>query len=99
MKQKKKANRYNVQVLDRAIRILATLSNGTPSTLTQLSEAIGVSDSTTFRLLAILSSHNSVERNEESGGYSLGLACLELARAYLVSSEVRREALLELEGV
>lgn len=97
MKQKQKTNRYNVRVLDRAIRILSTLSDGTPRTLTQLSEAIGVSSSTTFRLLATLSFHNFVQRDEESGGYSLGLACLELARAYLASSDIRREALPELE--
>ena len=65
---KQKTSRYNVRVLDRAIRILSTLSDGTPRTLTQLSEAIGVSSSTTFRLLATLSFHNFVQRNEESGG-------------------------------
>ena len=97
MKQKGKTNRYNVRVLDRAIRILSTLSDGTPRTLTQLSEAIGVISSTTFRLLATLSFHNFVQRNEESGGYILGLACLELAQAYLASSDIRREALPELE--
>jgi IclR family acetate operon transcriptional repressor len=97
VKQKQKNNRYNVRVLDRAIRILSTLSDGTPRTLTQLSEAIGVSSSTTFRLLATLSFHNFVQRNEESGGYSLGLACLELARTYLASSDIRQEALPELE--
>jgi DNA-binding IclR family transcriptional regulator len=97
VKQTKKTNRYNVRVLDRAIRILSTLSDGTPRTLTELSAAIGVSSSTTFRLLATLSFHHFVQRNEESGGYSLGLACLELAQAYLASSDSRREALLELE--
>jgi len=93
----KKTNRYNVRVLDRAIRILSTLADGTPRTLTQLSEALGMSSSTTFRLLATLSFHNFVQRDEESGNYSLGLACLELARAYLASSDIRREALPELE--
>jgi IclR family KDG regulon transcriptional repressor len=97
VKQTKKTNRYNVRVLDRAIRILSTLSDGTPRTLTQLSEAIGVSSSTTFRLLATLSFHRFVQRDDESGAYSLGLACLELARAYLASSDIRREALPDLE--
>jgi DNA-binding IclR family transcriptional regulator len=97
VKPEKKTNRYNVRVLDRAIRILSTLSDGTPRTLTQLSEAIRVSSSTTFRLLATLSFHNFVQRNEEAGSYGLGLACLELARAYLASSDIRREALPELE--
>jgi len=83
--------------LDRAIRILTTLSDGTPRTLAQLSEAIGVSNSTTFRLLATLSFYDLVQRNEVSGSYSLGLGCLQLARAYLGSSDIRREALPELE--
>jgi IclR family KDG regulon transcriptional repressor len=97
VKQTKETNRYNVRVLERAIRILSTLSDGTPRTLTQLSEAIRVGSSTTFRLLATLSFHHFVQRDQESGAYSLGLACLELARAYLASSDIRREALPELE--
>jgi IclR family acetate operon transcriptional repressor len=97
MSQTQKANRYNVRVLDRAIRILYTLSDGAPRTLTQLSQAIGLSSSTTFRLLATLSFHDLVQRNEESGSYTLGLGCLELARHYLTNSDIRREALPELE--
>ena len=97
MKPTKKTNRYNIRALDRAIRILSMLSDGTPRTLTQLSEAVGMSSSTTFRLLATLSYHGFVQRDEETGSYALGLASLELARAYLASSDIRREALPELE--
>ncbi len=97
MEHKHKTDRYNVRVLDRAIGILTTLSDGEPRTPGQLSEAIELSNSTTFRLLASLAYHNLVQRNEESGRYSLGLACLYLARAYLLSSDLRREALPELE--
>ena len=89
--------RYSVRVLDRAIRILSVLSDGKPRTLTELSEEIGLNSSTTFRLLATLAYHNYVERDEQSGEYRLGLACLELARAYHTGNYIRRAALPELE--
>lgn len=89
--------RYNIRVLDRAIRILSVLSDGKPRTLTELSEEIAINSSTTFRLLATLAYHNYVERDEQSGEYRLGLACLELARAYHAGSYIRRAALPELE--
>jgi DNA-binding IclR family transcriptional regulator len=48
-------------------------------------------------LLATLASSNFVERIEQSGAYRLGLACLELSRAYHESDDIRQSALLELE--
>ncbi len=89
--------RYNIRVLDRAIRILSVLSDGKPRTLTELSEEIALNSSTTFRLLATLAYHNYVERDEQSGEYRLGLACLKLARAYHADNYIRRAALPELE--
>jgi len=62
-----------------------------------LSADIGLNSSTTFRVLATLAYHNYVERNESSGEYRLGLACLELARSYHAGSDVRRAALPMLE--
>jgi DNA-binding IclR family transcriptional regulator len=92
-----KEDRYNIRVLDRAIRLLSVLSDGKPRSLTELSEDIGLNSSTTFRLLASLASYRYVERDEGSGKYRLGLACLELARVYLQENDVRRVALPELE--
>ncbi len=94
---KQKEGRYNIRAVDRAIRILSVLSDGRPRTLTELSEAIEINSSTTFRLLATLACSNYVERIEQSGAYRLGLACLELSRAYHESNDIRQSALPELE--
>jgi IclR family KDG regulon transcriptional repressor len=89
--------RYNIRVLDRAVRILSLLSDGKPRTPTDISETIELSPSTTFRLLSSLNYYNYVRRDEISNQYQLGLTCLELAQAYLISNDVRRVALPELE--
>jgi len=90
-------NRYNIRVLDRAFRILGLLSDGKPRSLQQLSEEIQLSASTTFRQLATLASYGYVQRDEQTGQYELGRACLELARAYYEGNDLRRIALPELE--
>jgi DNA-binding IclR family transcriptional regulator len=92
-------DRYNIRVLDRAISVLQTLSDGKPRTLVELSEAIELNNSTTFRLLSALASHNYVERDEATGKYTLGLACLELARSYQMNNQIRRAALPEMEAL
>ena len=89
-------NRYNIRVLDRAINVLLVLSDGTPRTLQEISESIGLSPSTTFRLLTTLGFYRLVQR-DALNRYSLGLACLELARAYYESNDLRKVALPELE--
>ncbi|MBL8153699.1 MAG: IclR family transcriptional regulator [Anaerolineae bacterium] len=94
-----KEDRYNIRVLDRAISILSVLSDGKPRTLMELSEAVELNSSTTFRLLSSLASHSYVERDEQTGKYALGLACLELARAYQMNHYLRRAALPELEAL
>ncbi|MGB9799960.1 MAG: IclR family transcriptional regulator [Thermanaerothrix sp.] len=93
-----KNNRYNVRVLDRAINILLTLADGKPRTLQEVSDAISLSPSTTFRLLATLSCYKFVQK-DALGRYSLGLTCLELARAYYESNDLRKVALPELEAL
>ena len=92
-----KEERYNIRVLDRAFRVLSVLSDGELRSLTELSEEIELNSSTTFRLLATLAYHRYVEREEQTGKYRLGLACLELTWAYHKSSDIRRHALPELE--
>jgi len=91
--------RYNIRVLDRAIGLLTVLSEGQPKNLTELSTQLGIGSSSTYRLLATLASHGYVEHDRAAGGYRLGLACLELSRAYLESSDVRQVALPVLEGL
>lgn len=94
-----KTNRYRIRVLDRAFRILDLLSDGKPRTLTTISQELGLSSSTIFRLLATLSEHNFVQREDSTQEYRLGLSCLEIARAYFDGSDVRQNALPELEAL
>lgn len=91
------ASNYNIRVLERAVRLLRLLSDGRPRTLTQLSDDLGMSPSTTFRLLANLSAYSLLERDRGDGKYRLGLAVLEMARSYLEGNDLRRIALPELE--
>lgn len=90
-------DRYNIRVLDRAIDIVTLLADGKRRTLTEISEAVELSSSTTFRLLVSLSSRHFVERHEESNSYKLGLACLELAWAFRDGDPIRRLALPNLQ--
>ena len=91
--------RYNIRVLDRAIRLLSLLSDGKSRLPVEISEGIGLSPATTHRILATLSYYNFIKRDERTGQYSLGLACMELARAYQDSNDLRKIALPELEGL
>ena len=92
-------SRYNVRSVDRAMSILLALADGKRRTLTELSEDIGISTSTTFRLLASLAQYSFVDRDEETGRYRLGIACLELARAYQAGDTIRQAAMPELEAL
>lgn len=91
--------RYNIRVLDRAIRLLSLLSDGKSRTSNEIAESIGLSPSTTFRLLATLVHYNYVKRDEQTNQYRLGLACLELARAYQDSNDLRKVAMPVLEAL
>jgi DNA-binding IclR family transcriptional regulator len=92
-------DRYNIRALDRAISILSLLTDGTPRTPAEISEKLGLSPSTTFRMVSTLAYYRYVRRDKKTNQYQLGLACLELAQAYLVSDDVRMVALPELEAL
>lgn len=79
-------DRYGIRVLDRAYSLLEILADGQPRSLVQLSASADLNTTTTFRILASLQSRNYVARNQQTGEYTLGLACLELAHAFLGSS-------------
>jgi DNA-binding IclR family transcriptional regulator len=97
--EKQNESRYNIRVLDRAFRVLSLLTDGKPRSLNEISEAIGLSPSTTFRLLTNMAIHSYVKRNDDNNHYQLGLACLYLARAYQDSNDIRKIALPELESL
>ncbi|GAB4437937.1 MAG: IclR family transcriptional regulator [Anaerolineae bacterium] len=94
---KSRNNRYRIRVLERAIRLLYALVDGEPRNLTQIAADIELSNPTTFRLLATLEEYRFVQRSPDSSHFRLGPACLELARAYLESIDVRQAAMPILE--
>ncbi len=91
--------RYNIQVVDRTISLLKLLSDGKPRTLTDISRETSFSSSSVFRILATLSSHNFIQKNDTTGEYELGLSCLEMASAFIKSVDIRQQALPELEKI
>jgi DNA-binding IclR family transcriptional regulator len=88
--------KYNIRVLDRAFTVLELISDGKPRTALEVSKGINLNLSTTFRLLSTMCFYNYIHR-DEFDKYSLGLACLELARAYQSSNDLRKIALVEME--
>jgi DNA-binding IclR family transcriptional regulator len=91
--------RYTIRSLHRAIDILNLLSDGQPRLLTQVSAAAGLNSSTAFRVLTTLTDRNFVERDAQTGKYRLGIASLELARAYQDGHHLRRLALPILQAL
>ncbi len=94
-----RSGRYNIRVLDRAFRMLDLLADGTERSLTEISEAIDLNTSTTFRLVASLEYHRYLSRDEESGKYMLGIACLELAKSFQAGNALSRLAAPDLEAL
>lgn len=89
--------RYNIRVVDRSLSVLELLADGKPRSLTEISRELKISNSSVFRMLATLASHNFIEKDENSGEYSLGLSCLKMAGAFYKSVDVRRQAMPVLE--
>lgn len=70
--------------LERGLLLLRLLGQAsTPLTLSELSDAIGVSRSTVHSLLATLQRHGMIEKDSRHKTYRLGLATFELGSAYL----------------
>ncbi|WP_134683698.1 IclR family transcriptional regulator [Brevibacillus migulae] len=83
----------NVQSLERALTLLNVLSEYPDGIqITRLSEQVGLSKSTTHRLLATLLAMNYVVKDEETEKYKLGLQLLYLSRHILNSLDVIRIA-------
>jgi IclR family KDG regulon transcriptional repressor len=79
----------NVQSIERALTILNKLAEFPDGIqITRLSEQIGLTKSTTHRLLSTLSSMNYVVKDEETDKYRLGLQILFLSRNLLNNTDI-----------
>lgn len=80
------------QSLDRADAVLAALVKGRSMRVAEISQSAELGQSTTSRMLAALEALGYVERDPETGLYSLGLALLSLAGSALNTHPVHRYA-------
>lgn len=89
---------YDVRAVVRAARLLELLraSDGGAS-LNELAVRSGLAKASVFRMVRTLEGIGFVERVDGSDTYRLGVRCLELGRAYLDQTDLRREALPLLE--
>jgi DNA-binding IclR family transcriptional regulator len=84
---------YQVQVIDRALAILDTLSvHGPDLGLAELSEKLKLHKSTVHRLIMVLERHNLIERNSVNGRYRLGLKLFELGTRAVSQLDLRERA-------
>jgi IclR family KDG regulon transcriptional repressor len=92
------SKRYHIRAVDRALDLLATLSTSqTELTLTELASRLGLSPSTVYRFLVTLEDRGYVERNRQTGGYGVGVACLDLGNVFLSRLDLRERVLPVLE--
>ena len=86
--------------MERALDLLATFSTAEPElTLTELTSRLNLSASTTYRLLVTLENRRYVEHNHQTGGYALGVACLDLGTVFLSQLDFRDRVLPLLESL
>jgi len=94
------STRYHIRAVDRALDLLTAFSTLEPElTLSELASRLGLSKSTTYRLLVTLESRGYVERNDQTAGYSLGVACLDLGNVFLSQVDLRARALPFMEDL
>lgn len=84
-----------IQSVDRAARILFTLSGGAGRLgVSELSERLGLAKGTVHGLLRTLQAHALVEQDAETDKYQLGPALVALSNSYLGISELRSRSLV-----
>ena len=85
--------------MERALDLLATFSTPEPElTLAELSSRLNLSASTTYRLLVTLENRRYVEHNHQTGGYALGVACLDLGTVFLSQLDLRGRVMPVMEA-
>jgi IclR family KDG regulon transcriptional repressor len=81
--------RYLINSILRASNILKCFSGDkTHFKITELARHLGLDRSTTYRILLSLEKAGFVQKDEESGTYSLGLAAFEIGSAYLMQTDL-----------
>ena len=75
---------YCIRSVENALLLLEALAEGdSESSLSQLSQRLGMTKASLFRLMATFESHGYVERRQGSSEYKLGLAAFEVGQKLL----------------
>jgi IclR family acetate operon transcriptional repressor len=72
-----------VQSLDRALRILAIVAEGSGLSLSEIAEATGLPASTAYRMLTTLENHGMVEFDKTDQLWSIGVETYRMGSAFL----------------
>jgi len=84
-------DRYLINSILRACKILKSFSGEKAHfKMGDLARELRLDRSTTYRILLSLEKAGFVEKNEEEGTYSLGLAAFEIGNAYLLQTDLIR---------
>ncbi|MHA6684269.1 HTH-type transcriptional regulator BhcR [Mesorhizobium sp. A556] len=77
------AEATSVQSLDRALRILAIVAEGSGLSLSEIAEASGIAASTAYRMLTTLENHGMVEFDKTDQLWSIGVETYRMGAAFL----------------
>lgn len=92
--------RYHIRAVERALSLLRVfLDHDSDLSATDLSQALHLDLSTTFRMLVTLQAQGFIEQNPASGKYRLGVTCLELGSRFLRSNDIRQRALPAMDAL
>ncbi len=80
---------YPISSVDNALRLLLMFRDHKRLRLSQVAQSLGVADSTAHRLLAMLSHHDFVRREDELRVYVAGPALLEIGLAAVRNLDIR----------
>ena len=77
------ADAASVQSLDRALRILAIVADGSGLSLSEVAAQSGLAASTTYRMLTTLANHGMVEFEQDGQLWSIGVETYRMGSAFL----------------
>jgi DNA-binding IclR family transcriptional regulator len=84
---------YNVPAVDRAVRIMLLLGTRTREmTLAEIASATGYHKSSVHKILATLSHHGFLDRDDTTKRYSLGIALVQFGQAALDNLNIKHSA-------
>lgn len=78
----------SVQVLDRALKLLAIVAERDGATLSEVADAAGMAPSTTHRLLTSLAAHGMLAAEPDTGSWTIGVKAFEIGSAFLRSRKL-----------